>query len=89
MSAKGKKLEVFNHFKKVKGAFLCQVEESGDVCGAKPADNTLNLKRYLERHHVDIFKSVDKAKTSQTTASNATCKQETSKFFTVKKLLCQ
>jgi len=77
------------HFKEVKSEFLCQVETNGDVCGAKLVAETFCLKCHLERHLVDIFKRVvetDEAKTSQTTGSNAVCKQETSKFVHFEKV---
>jgi len=88
MSAKDKKSQVFSHFKKDKGEFLCQVEENIDVCGATLATKPFSLKRHFERHHYDIFKRVaetDEAKTSQNTARNALSEKETlSKNFPCK-----
>jgi len=86
MSRETKKCTVASHFQKVDGeGYVCQIEKNADVCRAKLGSKLFNLKRHIERHHPDIFKSIveeEQAKKQAVAQKGSTSKQQTlSKYF--------
>ena len=86
MNRETKKCTVASHFQKVDGeGYVCQIEKNGDVCRAKLKSKLFNLKRHIERHHPDIFKSIveeELAKKQAVVQKGSTSKQQTlSKYF--------
>jgi len=59
VNAKDKKSDVFSYFEKVKGEFICKVEENVGVCGAKLATKPFAFKRHLE-NIIMTFSNVSK-----------------------------
>ena len=59
--AKVKQSAVFKHFFKSDTTkyFICQVKVGEGICNAKMGEKTFNLKRHLERNHLEIYKEVD------------------------------
>ena len=91
MSRETKKCTVASHFQKVNGeGYVCQIEKNGDVCRAKLKSKLFNLKRHIERHHPDIFKSIveeEQAKKQAVVQKGSTSKQQTlSKYFQSEKI---
>ncbi|CAK8690142.1 unnamed protein product [Clavelina lepadiformis] len=59
MSNNSQKSSVVNYFERVDGeGYICQIEKNEEICGAKLGLKMFNLKRHIERHHPDIFKTV-------------------------------
>lgn len=60
MAGKTNKSAVFKYFKETEddNEFICQVTKDGIICNVKTSAKTSNLKRHLERQHINIFKSV-------------------------------
>ena len=91
MSRETKKCTVASHFQKVDGeGYVCQIEKNGDACRAKLKSKLFNLKRHIERHHPDIFKSIveeEQAKKQAVVRKDSTSKQQTlSKYFQSEKI---
>jgi len=82
-----------SHFQKVDGeGYVCQIEKNGDVCRAKLGSKLFNLKRHIETHHPDIFKSIaeeEQAKKQAVVQKSSTSNRRFQNTFRVKKLLCQ
>ena len=57
-------------------------QKNGDVCRAKLGSKLVNLKRHIERHHPDIFKSIllKKNKQRSSSCSKSQYKQATDAF---------
>ena len=95
MSRETKKCTVASHFQEVDGeGYVCQIEKHGDVYKTKLRSKLFNLKRHIERHHCDIFKSIveEEQPKKQSSCSKRQYKQATDAFkilSRVKKLLCQ
>ena len=70
--------------------YVCQIKKNGDVCRAKLKSKLFNLKRHIERHHLDIFKSIvkeEQAKKVAVVQKGSTNKQQTlSKCFQTEKI---
>ena len=70
--------------------YVCQIEKNGDACRAKLESKRFNLKRHIERHHPDIFKSVvkeEQAKKQEVVQKGSTSKQQKlSKYFQSEKI---
>ena len=91
MSRETKKYTVASHFQKADGeGYACQIEKNRDVGRAKLELKFFNLKRHIERHHFEIFKSVveeEQAKKQAVAQKGSTSKQQTlSKYFQSEKI---
>jgi len=82
MSRESKKCTVASHFQKVDGeGYVCQIEKHGDVCRAKLGSKLFNLKRHIEGHHPDIFKSIVEEEQAIVQKGSTSKQQTLSKYF--------
>ncbi|CAK8687692.1 unnamed protein product [Clavelina lepadiformis] len=80
MSKKSQKSAVVSYFERVdEEGYICQIEKIEEICAAKLGLKVFNLKRHIQRHHPDIFKTVleeEQPKNKEDIQDSSTSKQQ-------------